>query len=176
MDGGWQRYFPHGCLDPRPDLHRLSAEWFADALGRLDEPPLYPVGMDQPLVVRLLCLPTWRPACSVRVEPAGLSWQLAARELSGEEAGFDLGGLARRVDRVLAGSEAARVSELWAYLRLWSLGPAPDGDDVLDGTTYVVEAAERGRYHVAHRAEPEWGDTLGEFADLLVSLAGLAPR
>jgi hypothetical protein len=173
---GWRRYFPPGCLDPRPDLHRLSAEHFADALGRLDEPPLYPAGSDQPLVVRLLCLPTWRPACSVRVEPSGVSWQLAARELSGKEAGFDLGRLARRVDRVLAGDEAARVSELWAYLRLWALGPAPDGDDVLDGTLYAVEAAERGRYHVARRTEPVWGDTLGEFADLLVRLAGLAPR
>jgi hypothetical protein len=173
---GWRRYFPAGSLDPRPDLHRFSAEWFADALSRLDELPLHPAEPDQPLVVRLLCLPTWAPACSVRAEPSGLLWRLDARELDGEEAGFDLGRLAVRSDRVLAADEAARLSEMWAYLRLWSVGPDAREDDVLDGTTYVLEAAERGRYHVAHRAEPEWGDTFGEFADLLVSLAGLAPR
>jgi hypothetical protein len=172
----WRRYFPAGSLDARPDLHRHRAEWFADALDRLDEPPLHPARPDQPLGVRLLCLPTWAPACSVRIEPSGLSWWLTARELDGEEAAFDLGRLAHRADRVLTVDEAARVSELWAYLRLWSVGPDAREDDVLDGTIYVLEAAERGRYHVAHRAEPEWGDTFGEFADLLIGLAGLAPR
>ncbi|MBX3398011.1 MAG: hypothetical protein KF873_04670 [Gemmataceae bacterium] len=176
MSDGWRRYFPAGSLDPRPDLHRHRAEWYADALGRLGEPPLHPAGPDQPLVVRLLCLPTWSPACSVRAERSGLAWRLLARELDGEESGVDLGKLARREDRVIVGTDADRVAELWEWLRFWTLGPPADGDDVLDGTSYVLEAAERGQYHVAVRDDPEWGDTFGEFADLLVALAGLAPR
>src|SRR5262245_46169247 len=114
MGEGWRRCFPAGNRDPRPDRDWHQADCFADALERLEVPPLHPAGPDQPLVVRLLCLPTRRPACSVRFERAGLSWRLVGRELDGEEAGFELGRLARRVDRVLPTDDAARVSGLWA--------------------------------------------------------------
>jgi len=173
---GWRRYFPAGSLDPRPDLHRHRAEWYADALERLGEGPLHPARPDQTLIVRLLCLPTWSPACAIRAERSGLTWRLLVRELDGEEAGFDLGKLVRRDDRVIIEPDAERVEELWAYLRFWSLGLPADGDDVLDGTDYVLEAVERGRYHVTVRDDPEWGDTFGEFVDLLVNLSGLDPR
>lgn len=175
MGEGWRRYFPAGSLDPRPDLHRHRAEWYADALERLGEPPLHSAGPDQLFVVRLLCLPTWSPACSVRAERSGLGWRLLARELDGDESGFDLGELARRDDRLVVGADADRLAELWEWLRFWSIAPA-GGEDVLDGTAYVLEAVERGRYRVVVRDDPEWGDTFGEFADLLIRLAGLAPR
>jgi hypothetical protein len=176
MADGWRHYFPAGSLDARPDLHRMLAEWLAQALERLGDKPLHPAEPHQPLVIRLLCLPTWRPACSVCIESFGLSWWLTGRELDGEEAGFDLGALARRENRVLSGAEANQVTGLWRYLRFWSLAAAAGDDDVFDGTAYVLEAAEHGRYHVAHRDEPEWGDTFGEFSDLLLRLAGFAPR
>ena len=175
MDSGWQHYFPAGSLHAQPRSHQMLAQWFTDALSRLGEQPLHPAGPDQPLVVRLLCLPTWAPACSVRVESAGPSWRLFARALDGEAAGFALGEVTRRVDRVLTSVEAGQVAELWDSLRFWSLDPNID-EAVVDGTTVVLEAAEHGRYHVAHRDDPEWGDPFGELSDLLIRLAGLSPR
>jgi len=168
MGEGWRQFFPADNLNG-------SAVWAGQALERLGEQPLHPAGPHQPLVVRLLCLPTWSPACSVRAERSGVSWRLFARELDGEKAGFDLGELARRDNRLVVGADADRVAELWEHLRFWSIAPA-GGEDVLDGTSYVLEAAERGRYRVVIRDDPEWGDTFGEFSDLLVGLAGLAPR
>lgn len=167
MRESWQRYFPPESLD-------TSTVWAGQALERLGEQPLHPTEPYQPLVVRLLCLPTWSPACSVRAEWSGLSWRLFSRELDGEDAGFDLGKLVRRDDRRIVGADAHRVAELWEYLRFWFI--VPSGEDVLDGTSYVLEAAERGRYRVVFRNDPEWGDTFGEFSDLLIGLAGLAPR
>jgi hypothetical protein len=83
----------------------------------------------------------------------------------------------RREERWLPYSEAAQMERLWEFLRFWSLPPAAeDEDDVLDGTTYVLEAAHEGRYHVAHRDDPEWGNTFGESCDLLVDLSGFRPR
>src|SRR5262249_29975728 len=158
----WLRYFPVTSLGPIRDV----AEWAGQALDRLGESPLHTVGPHQTLVVRLLCLPTWSPACSVRVERSGLSWRLTGRELDGE-AGFDLGELARREGRLLSGTDAARVAELWDYLRFWALAPVASGEDVLDGTSFMLEGAERGRYHVTTRDDPEWGDTFGEFCALL---------
>jgi hypothetical protein len=171
MGDGWLQYFPVGSMRHIRDL----AEWAGQALDRLSELPLHPVGPHQPLVVRLLCLPTWSTACSVRIERSGLSWRLAARELDGE-AGFDLGQLARREDRLLSTADAARLADLWGYLRFWSLPPVASEEDVFDGTSFVLEGAEHGRYHGVVRDDPEWGDTFGEFGELLVGLAGLAPR
>lgn len=175
MNDELQRYFPEGSLDPQPNRHRSQAEWFATALQRLGEGPLHPGGSACPLVIRLLCLPTWSPACSVRVEQHGLNWTLAARELDGDEAGFDLGKLSHQEIRRLTNDEARRVACLWKYVRFWSLGP-DEGDGVFDGTTYVIEAAESAVYGVVQRCDPEWGDTFGEFSDLLIEIACLAPR
>jgi hypothetical protein len=169
-----QAYFPAGSLDPQPRLHCGLARWFALFLTRMGEQPLYPARPDQPLVIRLLCLPTWSGACFVRVELHGLSWRLVGKELGGE-AGFEVGKLAHCQDRVLSAAESSAVAELWRYLHFWALA-ASGGEDVFDGTTYVLEAAEHGRYHVAHRDDPEWGDTFGEFIELLLRQAGFALR
>jgi hypothetical protein len=102
---------------------------------------------------------------------SGLSWWLVGRELDGE-GGFELGELARSENRRLTIEETGRVGDLWPYLRFWSLPPDCHVDDVFDGTSFILEAAEHGRYHVVSRDEPEWGDTFGEFALLLLRLAG----
>lgn len=66
---------------------------------------------------------------------------------------------------------------MWRYLRFWSLPAAnPDDPEVLDGVTDVLEAAEMGRYHVAHRCDYGWGETFGEFRELLFKLGGFTPR
>ena len=171
MGNSWLRFFPVASLGPI----RGVAERAGQALDRLGETPLHPVGSQQPLVVRLLCLPTWSPACSVRIEMSGLSWWLVGRELDGE-AGFDLGKLARREDRLLSGTEATRLAELWEYLRFWSLAPVACGELVFDGTSFVLEGVEHGRYRVVIRDDPEWGDTFGEFSELLLNLAGFGAR
>src|SRR6516164_6385274 len=94
QDERWQRYFPNGCLSSRPDLHRGEAEYLALFLHRMGELPLYPPGPHHPLVIRLLCLPTWSSACCVRIEASGLFWRLVGKELDGE-AGFEIGKLIR---------------------------------------------------------------------------------
>jgi hypothetical protein len=99
---------------------------------------------------------------------------LFGRELSGE-ARFESCELAHRDDRLISGKDAERLMDLWSDLRFWSIA-ATDDRDVFDGTTYILEAAERGRYRVIHRDDPEWGDTFGEISDFLLNLAGLAER
>jgi hypothetical protein len=175
MDDAWRRYFRAGSLDPRPDLHRGQAEVCALFLQRMDEPPLYPAAGHQPPVFRLLCLPIWAGACVVRIERHGLTWRLTGRHLDGE-AGFGVGKLVRRESRLLSPKEAVGVQELLDYLSFWSL-PARDPDtEGFDTTSYLLEGVQHGQYDVVHREDPEWGDTFGEFSQLLLRLAGFAPR
>ncbi|HEY8504285.1 MAG TPA: hypothetical protein VIL46_06855, partial [Gemmataceae bacterium] len=164
----WPSYFP-------PNKVRGRSEEFAQFLRRMEEPPLYPVAPDQPLTIRLLCLPTWAEPCSVRLEARGLSFRLWGRELSGE-AGFEVGRLTRCEARLLGEEEAGRARLLWNYLQFWSLAEEKPEPEVFDGTTYVLEAAEHGHYHIVERPELEWGSTINEFAELLQQLAGFRLR
>jgi hypothetical protein len=91
------------------------------------------------------------------------------------EAGFEVGELIRSEDRLLTEEEAGRLDDLWPYLRFWSL-PAEGDAAVFDGRTYALEAVQHGRYHIAHRDDYEWGDSFGEFCELLLKLAAFAPR
>lgn len=174
-DDRWQSYFPSCALDAKPEVHRMCAEWLTDALVRLEERALHPSNPVQPLIVRLLCLPTWSPGCSIRVNVATLPPRIVSRELDGIEAGFELGKLSRRSERVLTEVQATQFKRKWEYLRFWSL-PATTDYDVLDGTTYVLEGSECGRYHVILRDETKRGDSFGELTDLLFKLSGVASR
>lgn len=91
------------------------------------------------------------------------------------EAGFELGELARRHNCLVVGEDADRLTDLWGWLGFWSMAPV-GGEDVLDGTSYVLESAEGVRYRVVVRDDPEWGDTFGDFSELLIRLAGLTSR
>ncbi len=141
----------------------------------MDETPLDTPAADQPLVVRLLLIPTWSPACCVRIETGSRVWRLVVKEMSGE-AGFDAGELIRSEDRLLNSGDADQIAALWRYLNFWSLPEAVESEDsILDGTTFALEAAQEGRYHVAHRDDFEWGETFGEICGLLLKLARYTP-
>jgi hypothetical protein len=170
MNSGTRSHFP---IESIADLGGV-ADWAGQSLNRLCERPLHPVESQQALVVRLLCLPTGSPAFSVRAEAYGLSWRLFSRELSSDD-GFERGELSRREDRLVVGADAEKLTDLWRDLRFWSIAAADDRD-VIDGTTYVLEAAERGRYRVIYRDDPEWGDTFGEFSEVLLNLVGIVSR
>ena len=102
------------------------------------------------------------------------SWRLVYKELDGE-AGFGVGRLIRSGNRLLTAEVSGQLAGLWHYLQFWSL-PAESHEDVLDGTTYALEAAEHGTYHVIHRDDYQWGDTFGEVCELLLKAAGFTPR
>lgn len=172
MQGGWKRFFPAAHHGPLAGV----GEWAGLAHERLGNEPLDAAGPYQPLVIRLLCLPTWAPACSVRTELVASAWRIGWRELDGE-AGFELGKLARHGARVLTAVEVEQVVALWAYLRFWSQPTVvSNGSDVLDGTAYLLEAVEQGRYHAVLACDPEWGTTFGELAEMLLRMAGITRR
>jgi hypothetical protein len=170
MGDGWRRFFPTAYLPRLADI----AEWAGQGLDRLGESPLDTSGPHRPLTVRLLHLPTWGPASSVRIEPCEESWWLRGRELDGD-AGFDLGSLARGVDRPLTDEECERIAGLWEYLRFWSRPVMSQGEDLFDGSSFLIEAVDGGRYHAACVDDPEWGDTFGEISFLFLRLAGFLP-
>lgn len=162
-------YFPAGALDPRPELEALFDDWFSKHLRSMDEPALYPVPNNQSLTFRFLGLPTWDKPYAVRVERHGDGWLLVGKMTEGD-GGYDEGPIIRRVSGRLSSSEAHRLDKLRIKLAFWKL-PAVSDKDGCDGVRWVLEGAELGQYHVAHRWCPE-KDAFAEFCSFLGQLGG----
>jgi hypothetical protein len=159
-------FFPPDSLGARPDLHGFVAGWFASYLIALEERPLYPPPAEIGPTFRCLCLPTWDRPSAVRIERRALTWWLTGQQADGD-GGFEIGRVDRRVARLLSNTEAIRVADLLPLLRFWELPPFID-DTGCDGTTWVLEGVDGGRYHVAHRWCPGRGDPFGDFGRLLL--------
>jgi hypothetical protein len=166
-------YFPPGSLDPRPKLEELFDEWFSKHLRSMDEPALWPVPDNQPLTFRFIGLPTWDNPYAVRIEKQGDQWLLTGKLTAGE-GGYDEGPIIRRVSGWLSPSEARRLDKLVSKLAFWEL-PTVIDDGGCDGVRWVVEAAESGRYHVAHRWCPE-RDDFARVCSFLGQLGGFHAR
>lgn len=172
MANSWQSYFPAGDWESQHYCVRLDE--VSEALFRMGEAPLWPPPAHDLLTIRVTVIPRWSFARCVRVVEDGARCLLSGRSLDGEEAAYELGKLHREVDRVLTTDEARSVIHMWRHLRFESLA-AVDPDDVDDDSSTVIEAVRAGRYHAVRRDRIDFGDTYGEFSELLQKLAGFDP-
>lgn len=108
---------------------------------------------DRPIVVRVEGLATRHP-------------RLVAHELSGA-GGYDPGGVARRVDRALTGTEAAGLRRLARPAILFATPPCAGIG--ADGAQWIVEAVDATGYHIADR----WSPQSGAVRDVGLALIGL---
>lgn len=166
-------YFPPDVLHFRPESERLFNDWFSQHLHSMGELALFPAPDNQSLTFRFLALPTWGKPYTVRVEQQGEDWRLVGRMTDGD-GGYEPGPVIRTVEGRLSGAEAQRLVKLLGKLSFWEEPTAID-DTGCDGTTWVLEAAEAGRYHVAHRWCPDKG-AFSEFCTLLGQLGGFHAR
>ncbi|VTR93331.1 Uncharacterized protein OS=Chryseobacterium antarcticum GN=HY04_05025 PE=4 SV=1 [Gemmata massiliana] len=162
-------YFPAGVLDPSPNSEELFDGWFSQHLHSAGEQPLFPAPDNQPLTFRFLALPTWGKPSTVRVEQRGERWWLVGRMTDGD-GGYDPGPVIRTAEGWLSATEVQRLDRLFRALSFWEL-PTAINDTGCDGTTWVLEGAGTGRYHVAHRWCPDKGP-FAAFCSFLGQLGG----
>jgi hypothetical protein len=142
--------------EPRGDARHVHS-WYSDILAQLDEPSLCELSNDRAgRAYRLLYLPSFDFPIAVRLE--------IARDGSGEV----------HVKRHL-GFSAVRPGELVEYRRIliepqsvdcflrevdigsfWLL-PTEVEACGLDGSHWIIEASDQGRYHSVHRWSPSSG-------------------
>ncbi|HEV2078496.1 MAG TPA: hypothetical protein VGR19_01175, partial [Allosphingosinicella sp.] len=145
------------CL---PTLSGFEIDWYSAQLEAAKEPSLYLASRaarpTDALAVRFTWLRSFHPPVVVRIEGArSKGFQLVAKELSGP-GGYEPGQVARTVNRQLTAAEAARLHEMLARSRLFSL-PAKDCLMGCDGASWVFEGVDSDGYHFVDRWTPEEG-------------------
>lgn len=157
---------PHAA----PRLERLigesEADWYGLHLRAAQERSLWrPPGESGGRTFRFLWLRSFHAPAVLRIDERdpGQFW-LTATLLQGQ-GGYDPGMIDRRVVRALTKEEAAAYQR--AYSRVAGLPQIGCGRGV-DGSTWVFETREQGRYSLLKR----WTPASGAFHDLGVLLIG----
>ena len=164
-------HFPPGTLAADPSSDRFYDEWFSKHLVALYEPSLAAKASGRRAhVVRVLLLPTWSGATSLRmvVRPHG-GGVLVIRKTSGM-AGYEAGHLHSNGHVVLTRRQVARVLTLLAQMDFWIAGPGLNHTRGPDGTEAVLEVVRDGRHHVVYDT---YGGDLARVARLLLHYARL---
>jgi hypothetical protein len=160
-------FFPANTLSARPERHEFRERWYVPHLLAMEERPLYPPTLDQPLVYRLLFLPTFRRPAVARLTEASGTWQVVCKRSDGL-GGYSPGRLAGKLERELSRAEVKQFARALDRIDFWDM---PSYDDSLgrDGSNAILEGARVGAYHVVDRWSPH-GTPYAELVNFLLEL------
>ena len=100
-------------------------------------------------VYRIMIIPTWGNAISIRVQKRDGIYALSARRLGGQ-AGFQVGDLVEQKDFCLTQTDSRVLDDLIQKVNLFGM-LSDDGVMGLDGDRWVMEGVSKGRYHFVER-------------------------
>ena len=141
-------FFGERTLYPESlEIHRFLSQWFSTPLRRMREPSTS-CGQVNATVVRLLILPSWGRAKSIRVTAS----EIIVKGLSGN-GGYDPGRLVLHARRKVYLAERHMLARAVDDMDFWSK-PTTADEQVRDGTMWVLEVRSAQRHHVVARALP----------------------
>jgi hypothetical protein len=160
-------FFPPNAFDDRPSLHTFSDRWYVPHLLAMKEQPLYPPVPDQPVLYRLLFLPTFEQPSLVRLTEAVGIWRAVCKRTDGQ-GGYSPGRLVGEAERELSRADAKRFTRLLDRVAFWEMRSFEDSAGA-DGSQAVLEGVKAGKYHVVDRWSPR-NTPYAELVDFLLNL------
>ena len=165
-------HFPTGSLDADARQDEFSRNWYSSHLAAMQEPPLYNAAVqDGAVIYRAVILPSFDPSYTIRIDRSADSITATTKDVTG------WGGYA---PGAMATSRSSRISdEAWKRLSeyvsaMWSSGGiiSPARQRItLDGTQWVFEGLENGRYCVVNTHECSADENLARLMKLLHEVA-----
>lgn len=161
-------YFGDARADHRFD--RFGQCVAALKLRAMGEGPLHPT-VDTSATYRLFRLPSFRFPSVVRVAQRNGNWEIIGRLFRMDGWSFTPVAPLWERTRRLSDVEATRLEHLLRALSFWTM-PVTVERQGLDGTTWVLEGAQDGRYHVIDRWSPE-EPPLVDLGEYLTAISGI---
>jgi hypothetical protein len=167
-------YFPKGILDNNPQVDRLDIDWYSGQLRALKEPSLLQLAKTPTAQsYRFLWLRTFHHPIAVRLDIASDgSGVLTTKEANGA-GGYKPGSLIRNTSKRLTLQQTQAFLKKIESLGFWSM-PQPDrARDGDDGSEWVIEGANKGKYHVVRQWSPKTGPIRDLGTTFAIELSGL---
>ena len=130
----------------------FESDWYGGLLARLGEPSIMAVQTNVFAVYRFTLVPTWGNPVCVRLTISNGVARVEGKRLDGQ-GGYDPGELVEQGTTAVASEQLKRFSVLFEKLGFHEL-KTRDKDRGLDGSEWILEAADAGRYHIVVRWSP----------------------
>jgi hypothetical protein len=162
-------YFPKGTFDNDQRNDQFVNEWYSTELKALQEPSLYALAKDSAQhSYRFLWLRTFHQAVTIRLDIQGDGSSILTERVGTGESGFKLPKLSLQSTT----TKKISVDKTQAFLKLvqtsgyWSM-PAIGGSQGCDGSEWIIEGVQSGKYHLIS----SWTPSTGPIHDLGTALA-----
>jgi hypothetical protein len=132
---------------------KMQEIWFGSQLSGLREPPLIKRFRNDEPVYRLTLLPSFSHPIAIRVtiHPGGTA--TVVTRVGKGAGGYAPKGLLSDQSAELSSEKVQALKNAVALSKFWGLPTEPNRQSGTDGTEWLFEAAESGRYHVVDRWE-----------------------
>lgn len=167
-----QSYFPPSVLAENAIEDTSNAEWYSKTLRALKEPSLWEIAKSNPQaeVYRFTYIRSFHDPISVRIvlQPETQVMVIKqARRTHGENTGRLVTNRTAKLPTDVA--EALKLAVTQDML--WDLPafiPRPEDTVQLDGSQWIVELVQNGRYHVLNRWSPDLPDEVRRIGELFM--------
>jgi hypothetical protein len=139
-------------LLPFPALNPFRQCWYTEFLRAMEEPRLYSTVVGPDSAFRLLLLPSFARAVSVRAFSSGGTYSLVVKTTIGP-GGYSPRGMATRDSLALPRQDWEHLQRLLIGADYWA-AQTPDDGTGLDGTQWVLEAEIPGLSHLRDEWSP----------------------
>jgi hypothetical protein len=143
-------------------------------LSAMHEPPLSCGASPDDESYRFLWLRSFDDPVAIRVYRRGGQYGLVAVVLE-YRTGADLGGVKKRLDKVLSVAEWRQAVSMLEAVDFWRMKTNPDDMIGIDGAGWIVEGRRMGRYYIANRLGGLELEPVGKLFLKLVDLGDVGP-
>ena len=150
-------YFPNLAFSQWQDSHNFTVDWYGKHLRSMREPSLSSGLLTQTNSVtwRLMCLPNFAEPICYRIHVADSDGSYVVVKRTDGKGGYDTGKVILNQGKTISPDAFQELQRLLKDLTFWTLPvEGPKEIATLDGTAYVLEVADHGRYHVITRTSP----------------------
>jgi hypothetical protein len=165
-------YFPEKAFDDGwRGADGSFDDWYGKHLRAMKEPSLVDVKDPDSEVYRFLWLRTFHHPISVRIVRTGYSFRLTSVELNGA-GGYDPGRNLRTDNVEIFNDEWCQFTALLDKAQFWAEPTVNRELSGFDGSQWVFEGVNDGRYHIVDR----WTPREGAFREACIYLLKLSGR
>ena|ERR1035437_7184460 len=167
-------YFPKRTLDTRPDLDKLLTDWYSAQLKALEEPSLFELAKTPTAQsYRFLWLRSFHHPIAVRLDIKADGTGILTTKVTSGAGGYEPGTLIENTTKPLTTHQTQAFLAKIQQTNFWLLPTATNDQKGTDGSQWMIEGVNSGKYHFVKRWSPETGPIRELGISLAIELAGM---
>jgi len=167
-------YFPKRSLDTSPNLDKLLIDSYSAQLKAFKEPSLFELSKSPTAQsYRFLWLRTFHHPIAVRLDIKADGAGILTTKVTSGAGGYEPGTLIENSKKPLTSQQTHAFLAKIQQTNFWLLPTATNDQRGNDGSQWMIEGVNAGRYHVVTRWSPKTGPIRDLGITLAIDLAGL---